>query len=114
MDDENRYVVAAKLPIQEVGEGVGRRILGHDGQLMMVEVRFARGAVGARHSHPHRQVTYVATGKFAVTIGETTRVLQPGDSFFVPPGVEHGVLAQEEGVLIDVFTPGRDDFLPQR
>jgi len=111
MDPAENFVVAKRIPLTPVDQGVERRILGHDGQLMMVQVTFAQGAIGARHHHPHRQVTYVAAGVFSVTIGDETRDLQRGDSFFVPPDVDHGVVAREAGVLIDVFSPGREDFL---
>jgi quercetin dioxygenase-like cupin family protein len=114
MDSNPLFVVAAKIPPEPAGSGIERRILGHDPQMMMVQVRFTKGSVGALHHHPHRQVTYVAEGRFSVTVGEDTHTLSPGDSFFVPPGTRHGVVAEEDGVLIDVFTPAREDFLPPR
>ncbi|MCX7984187.1 MAG: cupin domain-containing protein [Bacteroidetes bacterium] len=97
---------------ESLGSGLRRKILGYDEQLMMVCVEFSTaGAVGALHKHVHRQVTYVAEGVFEVTIGMEKQVLRKGDSFFVPPNVEHGVVALEGGMLIDVFTPAREDFL---
>jgi quercetin dioxygenase-like cupin family protein len=114
MENSPLFVVAAGIPPEPAGSGIVRRILGHDPQMMMVQVCFTKGSVGALHHHPHRQVTYVAEGRFSVTIGEDTRTLSPGDSFFVPPGTEHGVVAEDDGILIDVFTPAREDFLPPR
>jgi len=69
------------------------------------------GAVGAPHHHPNRQATLVETGRFRVEIGGETRELQAGDGFFIPPDVDHGVVAMEAGVLVDVFAPAREDFL---
>jgi quercetin dioxygenase-like cupin family protein len=63
------------------------------------------------HSHPHIQVSYIVEGRFEVTIGEVTQVVEAGGSFIVPTGVEHGVVALEAGRLVDVFTPHRADFL---
>jgi quercetin dioxygenase-like cupin family protein len=114
MEKNTLFVVAATIPPEPAGSGIVRRILGNDPQMMMVQVCFTKGSVGALHHHPHRQVTYVAEGRFSVTIGEETRTLSPGDSFFVPPGIEHGVVAEDDGILIDVFTPAREDFLPPR
>jgi quercetin dioxygenase-like cupin family protein len=79
---------------------------------MMVRVMFQPGAVGPRHSHPHRQVSYVERGRFEATLGDVTRLLGPGDSFLVPPDLPHGVTALEEGVLVEVFTPAREEFVP--
>lgn len=98
-------------PWEPVGDGLERQILGWDGGLMMVRVRFAEGAVGALHHHPHRQATYVASGVFEVEVGGATATLRAGDGFFARPDVEHGVVALEAGELIDVFAPAREDFV---
>ena len=91
--------------------GVRRQILGHDQDLMMVRVEFEQGAVGALHHHPHRQVAYVVSGRFEVTIDDERTELGPGDCFFVAADRVHGVVAREAGTVIDVFTPARADFL---
>ena len=108
-----RFVRGGDAAWAELGGGVSRQILGYDAQLMMVRVRFHAGAVGALHHHPHRQATLVESGRFQVEVGGETQVLEPGDSFFAVPGVEHGVVALEAGVLVDVFAPAREDFLNQ-
>ena len=95
----------------ELGGGVRRRMLGHHEDLMMVEVAFEKGAVGAVHSHPHIQVSYVASGRFEFDIGGSKTVLETGDSFMVPADVEHSCKALEAGVLVDSFAPHRSDFL---
>jgi quercetin dioxygenase-like cupin family protein len=111
MNSSNAFVDAEQLPWEHAGKGVTRKILGYNPDLMMVSVAFEEGAVGALHAHPHRQVTFVAGGSFEVRIASDTKKLKAGDSFIVPSGVEHGVVALEKGMLIDVFTPAREDFL---
>ena len=108
---EDRFIRGAERRREELGGGVRRQILGYDDAMMMVRVDFEAGAVGDPHRHPHRQVSYVETGRFEVEIGGERHALVAGDSFFVPPGVEHGVVALEAGTLIDVFAPAREDFL---
>ncbi|WP_281976372.1 cupin domain-containing protein [Pseudorhizobium flavum] len=95
----------------DLGGGNRRRILLHTDELMMVEFAFEDGGVGAPHSHPHVQASYVAEGRFEVTVGDRTDVLSAGDSFIVPSNVVHGVVALEAGRLVDSFTPHRADFL---
>lgn len=95
----------------EAGPGVRRRILGHIPQMMTVEVVFEAGAIGPPHSHPHSQSSYVAEGRFEVTIDGSTQVLSRGEVFTVAPNLTHGVTALEPGRLIDAFAPRRDDFL---
>ncbi len=77
----------------------------------MVHVEFRTGAVGALHHHPHRQVTYVASGRFEVSVGGERQVLGRGDCFYAAADVVHGVTALEDGALIDVFTPAREEFI---
>ena len=111
MTDSPIYVQPTEADWIDLGGGVRRRMLCHDKDLMMVEVAFEKGAVGAMHSHPHIQVSLVASGKFELDIGGEKRVLSAGDSYRVPADVVHGAVALEPGVLIDTFTPHREDFL---
>lgn len=103
--------VSGKGDWETVGPGVARKILGFDVELMLVCAKFEAGAVGALHHHPHRQVTYVASGRFEVEIDGHKQTLEAGDSFFVAPDLVHGAVALEPGVLVDVFAPARQDFL---
>jgi quercetin dioxygenase-like cupin family protein len=105
------FVRTTEQAWQTMAPGVRRQILGHGPDLMMVRVDFDAGAVGAVHHHPHRQVTYVAAGRFEVTVGDARETLGVGDCFFAQADVPHGVRATEAGTLIDVFTPCRQDFL---
>ena len=92
-------------------DGIARKIIGYDDGLMTVKVKFARGAVAQAHHHPHSQSAYIVQGKFEVNIGGESKVLSAGDGFYVPPGVEHSVVALDEGLVIDAFSPAREDFL---
>jgi quercetin dioxygenase-like cupin family protein len=91
--------------------GIRRRILLYIDELMMVEFAFDKGGIGALHSHPHVQASYVAEGRFEVTIDGRTEILEAGGSFIVPSGLVHGVKALEVGRLVDSFTPHRADYL---
>lgn len=95
----------------DVGLANRRRVLVHTDELMMVAFAFAEGGIGAPHSHPHVQASYVAEGRFEVTVGERTETLSAGDSFIVPSNTVHSVKALDAGLLIDSFTPHRADFL---
>lgn len=106
------FVRASSTPWQTASDaGIRRQVLGHGPDLMLVRVDFEPGAVAALHHHPHRQVSYVASGRFEVTIDDERTELGPGDCFFVSADRVHGVVAREAGTLIDAFTPARDDFL---
>ncbi len=111
MPQSKIFVKSEGIILEKLDEGVHRKILGYNDDIMMVRIFFKSGAVGAKHSHPHRQVTFVEGGRFEVEIGGEKETLETGDSFMVPANVEHGLVALEDGALIDVFTPIREDFL---
>ncbi|MBR6028755.1 MAG: cupin domain-containing protein [Clostridia bacterium] len=97
--------------VNELGGGVTRRVLAHNGELMAVEVAFEAGAEGAAHTHPHTQCSYVLSGRFSYTVEGEAVELNPGDSIVVDSGAVHGTVCLEKGVLLDIFTPRREDFL---
>ncbi|MBN2330056.1 MAG: cupin domain-containing protein [Candidatus Omnitrophica bacterium] len=89
--------------------GVIRKILAAGGKLMAVEFTFKKGAIGAVHSHPHEQIGYVVQGSFELEIDGKKEILHAGDTYYAAPDAAHGVVALEDGVIFDVFTPQRED-----
>ncbi len=96
---------------EPAGEGIRRKVLCYDDGVMAVRVAFETGAVGAAHSHPHVQCSVVESGVFDITISGRTQRLKAGDGFLVPSDASHGAVAIEAGILLDVFTPMRQDFV---
>jgi quercetin dioxygenase-like cupin family protein len=96
---------------ETVGEGLTRQLFGYNDSILMARVEFDPGAVGEVHSHPHSQVTYIESGEFDVYINGEEKRLGPGDSFYIAPNLDHGAVCRKAGVLIDVFSPIRSDFL---
>ena len=93
------------------GEGVERKILGMGGSLMMVEVSFKAGGIGAAHTHPHEQISYLAKGKMEFELEGERRIVCEGDSIYIPSGANHGTVALEDSIIVDIFSPIREDFL---
>lgn len=91
--------------------GVTKRILAYSDDLMCVENTFKKGAIGALHHHPNTQITYVVSGKFEFEIGGVKKVVQKGDTMLKTNNVVHGCVCLEDGVLLDIFSPYRKDFV---
>lgn len=106
-----RWALHSEAVPQSAGTGVTRRVLAYTDGLMCVENTFEEGAVGPLHSHPHTQITYVVKGAFSFTIDGETHTVRPGDTLLKENGVEHGCTCLEAGILLDIFTPMREDFL---
>lgn len=106
-------MLGAQTPRESVGEGLVRQLFGYNDSILMAKVDFEAGAVGTVHAHLHSQVSYVVSGEFDVFIDGVETRLGPGDSFYIEPNLDHGAVCRKAGVLIDVFSPVRDDFLPK-
>jgi quercetin dioxygenase-like cupin family protein len=105
------FVHNKDIQLEDLGDGISRKILAHSDNMMAVEVHFDKGAVGALHTHPHEQLTYVLSGKFEFTIGDEKKIVEAGDTMYKEPNILHGCVCLEPGVLIDNFTPMRQDFV---
>lgn len=106
-----KFIQTKKMEWEELGGGVSRKFLGYDNQIMMVQVKFEKGAEGTPHQHFHTQATYCAEGKFEFTIDGEKQIVEAGDGVYIEPNLVHGALCLEPGILIDVFSPVREDFL---
>ncbi len=106
-----KFIATANMEWEELGGGVSRKFLGWDNQIMMVQVKFEKGAEGSPHKHFHTQATYCATGRFEFDIDGEKKIVQGGDGVYIEPNLVHGAKCLEAGILIDVFSPVREDFL---
>lgn len=106
-----KYILTEDMKWEELGGGVSRKMLGYDNQIMMVLVKFEKGAVGSPHSHFHTQATYCASGKFEFEIDGVKQVVKAGDGVYIEPNLVHSAVCIEAGILIDTFSPVRENFL---
>ena len=96
---------------EQVDTGVKRKIMAYDDKLMVVKVAFETGGIGSLHQHFHSQITHVESGVFEVEIDGEKKELKAGDAFYIPTNLIHGAVCKEAGVLIDVFSPMREEFI---
>ena len=96
---------------EKIDENLERALVGHDESLMLSVVKFKKGGIGPLHHHFHSQAAFIAAGKFEVQIENEKKILSAGDSFFIPTNITHGVVCLEEGMLIESFSPMRENFL---
>jgi quercetin dioxygenase-like cupin family protein len=100
-----------RVPVEELGGGIARQMIVGQ-RLMICRLRFAPHVVTPSHAHPHEQLTLVERGRLRFTVEDEERVVVAGDILHFPSGCRHGAATlDEEAVLIDIFTPVREDFL---
>ena len=105
------FIANADIPWHEMAKGVRRKVMAYDEKLMLVKVAFKAGGIGALHQHYHTQMAHVESGVFQVEIGKEKKILAAGHAFYIPSNVMHSVICIEAGVLIDSFSPAREDFI---
>ena len=106
------FADAPREPAVITPEGAERRILSHGGGMMLVQFSFEAGISAPIHSHPHEQIGYVVSGEIdLIMAGHATTRLTAGCSYYVAPNISHGIVTHAPSVLIDCFTPWREDFL---
>lgn len=108
---EQLFIRFDDIDWEVAGPGIRRKVMAYGDNLMAVHVAFEKGAIGPLHTHPHVQISMVRKGAFEVQIAGRREVLREGDFFYVPSEVEHGGVALEETVLIDIFSPMRQEFV---
>ena len=101
----------SEIPVERVAEGIERQmIVGKS--LMICRFRFAPFLVTPEHEHPHEQMSIIVSGRVRFFVEGIERIASPGEVLHFPPHCWHGAtMMDEEVVLIDVFSPIREDFL---
>ncbi len=106
-----RHLNWSNIPVEQVADGIQRQMLVGD-QMMICRFRFKPFLVTPEHDHPHEQMTIVERGKVRFFIEGKERIASAGDVLHFPSQTWHGAtMMDEEVVLIDIFTPVREDFL---
>jgi quercetin dioxygenase-like cupin family protein len=93
-------------------EGIRRKTLAYGTKSLLTEFILEKGKILPSHSHPQEQTGYLVSGRIILDIGGEKHEVNPGDSWSIPGGTEHGAEILENSVAIEVFAPVRDDYLP--
>jgi len=96
----------------ELVKGVHLKTLVYGNQTLLTEVRLEKNAVIPPHSHPHEQTGYLVSGQMDFQVDEQHIIAKPGDSWNIAGNVEHAATAIEESVVVEIFSPVREDYLP--
>jgi unsaturated pyranuronate lyase len=92
-------------------QGLKRKTLARSQSMMICEFTFDANVTIPIHRHPHEQLGYVVEGRVIMTIAGHETELGRGDSYCAASNVPHGAYTLEPTVIIDTFTPPREDYL---
>ncbi len=96
---------------KEVLDGIRIKTIMHGKDTLMAEFKLRKGSVLIEHSHINEQTGYLVKGKIKLYINDSSRIINPGDSWNVPSNQKHTAEIIEDSIAIEVFTPSRDDYL---
>lgn len=93
-------------------EGIFRRTLIHIDEVMLCHFQLKRGARIPLHQHQPAQIGYVVSGRVRFESGKHPEgfEVKAGDSYAFSPNEQHGAVAIEDSVFIEVFSPSRPEY----
>mgnify|MGYP001180904243 CR=1 FL=1 len=94
--------------------GIEQKTLVYGESMLMVEFLLKKGSILPRHSHPHEQTGYLVKGRIRLSIDLERYDVEPGDGWTIPGDVEHGAETLEDAIAVEVFSPVREDYLPEK
>jgi quercetin dioxygenase-like cupin family protein len=95
---------------EQLSANISRRMIVGSKE-MLVRWELKKGAVVERHSHPHEQIAVMVHGKLRLNVENTETIMGKDDIVVIPPNAPHEAEALEDTVVIDIFSPPREDFL---
>jgi quercetin dioxygenase-like cupin family protein len=103
--------VSSNSAVTEPEPGLTRQVLVHSAAMMLVRHQMRKGWRGAPHKHPHEQMVYILNGRVQIFANGVEHETTAGDNFIVAANVEHHAIALEDSIVLDIFTPAREDYL---
>ena len=102
------------IPVERIADGITRQMIWGD-RIMVCRLVFSPRTVTAIHTHVHEQLTIVERGSVDFFVEGQKHTVHAGSVLLFPSGIQHGAtMLEDEVVLIDIFSPPREDFLPKR
>jgi len=97
-------------PVEELSPSLGRQVV-HTETMTFARIHLRAGACVPSHEHPNEQVATVLEGRLRFVVGDDEQIVSAGESMILPPGVPHEVEALADSLVLDVFSPVREDWV---
>jgi quercetin dioxygenase-like cupin family protein len=97
------------VPEEQLNPNICRRVI-HGEKMTIAQIRLRKGAMVAEHRHDHEQTSMIQQGRLRFVVAGEEAMLQAGDILMIPPGAPHSVEVLEDCVVVDMFSPARDDW----
>jgi quercetin dioxygenase-like cupin family protein len=98
------------VPLEVMSDMLSRKIITGE-KAMLAQIFLKKDAVVPEHQHESEQVSYVLDGALKFELEGQTVVVRKGEVLCIPSDVPHRVVALEDSVGLDIFSPVRKDWL---
>jgi quercetin dioxygenase-like cupin family protein len=95
----------------DIRDGIKIKTISYGKKMLMSEFLLKKDSILPNHSHPYEQTGYLIKGNIKLFINGISKNLKPGDSWNIPENIDHKAEILEDSVVIDIFSPARDDYL---
>src|SRR5579862_52802 len=95
---------------EQLSPMLARRVI-HGEKITMARLELTKDAVVPTHSHENEQITLLQKGTLRFVIGDEERILRAGEILQIPPHAPHSVVALEDSIATDLFSPIREDWI---
>jgi quercetin dioxygenase-like cupin family protein len=99
-----------RLEQEQMNERVGRKVI-HSAHMTIARLELQKDAVVPEHSHHNEQITMIEKGALKFFMEGKEQIVRAGEVLVIPPHVPHGVQVMEDSVVVDVFSPPRQDWI---
>ncbi len=110
MSDFGGYFRLEEQPETMVSPLVKRRLISGE-NAMLLRIDLQRGASVETHQHPHEQISYILSGRVEFDLAGYKQIMTAGDVVCVPGNTPHALTVLEDTVILEIFSPPREDFL---
>lgn len=94
-------------------DGIYIKTMVYGEKTLTAKFKLVKGSHLPLHSHPHEQTGYLVSGRMRFVAGGKTHLAEPGDSWCFAGDMEHSAEVLEDSVVIEVFSPMREEYLPE-
>jgi quercetin dioxygenase-like cupin family protein len=103
MKNENPWI--------DISPGIKRQTITSGKTMYQMMAKLDAGSRMPEHKHPQEQIVHILEGRMKLIVSGVPRELKGGESFYLASNVPHGVETIVDTMVLDTFSPPRDDYL---
>jgi quercetin dioxygenase-like cupin family protein len=99
-----------KVEKEQLNPSLARQVI-HADTMTVARMYLGKGCLVPEHRHHNEQISIVEQGSAKFVLDGEERVIEAGEVMRIPPNVPHRVEALEDCVVLDLFSPRREDWI---